>query len=215
MNRSVDSRSDLYALGVTLYQRLTGVLPFVAGDPMEWVHCHIARQPLPQTRLVATIPAPLSAIVMKLLAKMAEERYQSAWGLKTDLEKCLRGLSNDGSIPEFKLGMEDSSDQLRIPEKLYGRKEGLDRLLHAFDRIGKGERELLLVAGYSGVGKTRLVREIHKTVIEKQGYLIEGKFEQLQRNVPYFAWVQAFDELVNYLLMGSEPDLAQWREKRY
>ena len=135
MNRSVDSRSDLYSLGVTLYQMLTGRLPFTASDPMEWVHCHIAMQPPPLSQRRADIPAPLSDIVMKLLAKNAEDRYQTAEGLKADLERCAAEWRAQGRMAPFPLGARDIPDRLLIPEKLYGREREVETLLAAFGRV--------------------------------------------------------------------------------
>ncbi len=150
MNRSMDARSDLYSLGVTLYEMLTGVLPFAAADPLEWVHCHIARQPVaPADR--RAVPEPLSAIVMKLLAKNAEERDQTAAGLEADFRRCLSEWQSHGRIDSFPLGTNDSSDRLLIPEKLYGREREVDALLAAFNRVvAQGTAELVLVSGYSG-----------------------------------------------------------------
>src|SRR5208282_994464 len=163
MNRSVDSRSDLYALGVTFYEMLTGTLPFTAADPMEWVHCHIARQPAPPSERAKGIPGPLSAILMKLLAKTAEERYQTAAGVAADLRRCLAEWEAHGRIDLFPLGAHDVSDRLLIPEKLYGREREIDALLASFDRVvANGTPELVLVSGYSGIGKSSVVNELHK-----------------------------------------------------
>jgi PAS domain S-box-containing protein len=213
MNRSIDSRSDLYALGVTFYQMLTGVLPFTARDAMEWVHCHIARQPIPPSHRAPGLPEPLSAMVMKLLAKTAEERYQSTVGLDTDLHRCLTEWESKGCIDLFPLGEHDVPDRLLIPEKLYGRQSEIDTLFAAFDRVvTKGLPELVLVAGYSGVGKTTLVREMRKTLLEKRGNYFEGKFERLQCNVPYSGWIQVFEGFVDYLLKENETELASWKQ---
>jgi serine/threonine protein kinase len=159
MNRSVDSRSDLYAFGMTLYEMLTGSLPFTASDPLEWVHCHIARQPTPPGEREPNVPASVSAIVMKLLAKTAEERYQTAAGAESDLRRCLTAWETQRRIDEFTLGEHDTPDRLLIPEKLYGRAPEIDTLLGSFDRVvASGRPELLLVSGYSGIGKSSVVQ---------------------------------------------------------
>jgi serine/threonine protein kinase len=158
MNRSIDSRSDLYALGVTLYQMLTGVLPLTAADPMEWVHCHIARKPVPPGERLESVPAPVSAIIMKLLVKTPEDRYQTAGGVERDLRHCLAKWDARRRIDDFRLGQQDTPDRLRIPEKLYGRDREIATLLSCFDRIIKtGVPELVLVSGYSGIGKSSVV----------------------------------------------------------
>src|SRR6202453_914481 len=163
MNRSIDSRSDLYSLGVTFYEMLTGLLPFSASDPMEWVHCHIARQPAAPDRYATETPAPVSAIVMKLLAKTAEERYQTAAGVAGDLRHCLKEWEAHRRIDPFRLGAHDLSDRLLIPEKLYGREREIDALVASFDRVvTSGTPELVLVSGYSGIGKSSVINELHK-----------------------------------------------------
>src|SRR5208283_217122 len=163
MNRSIDSRSDLYALGVTFYQMLTGRLPFSATDPMEWVHCHTARRPVPPGELIKNVPAPVSQIILRLLAKAAEDRYQSAAGLESDFRRCLTTWESQRRIDDFPLGERDAPDRLLIPEKLYGRAREVEILLAAFDRVVKGGApELVLVSGHSGIGKSSVVNELYK-----------------------------------------------------
>ncbi|MDI4237528.1 AAA family ATPase [Bradyrhizobium sp. Arg237L] len=213
MNRSVDARSDLYALGVTLYQMLTGVLPFTAADPMEWVHCHIARPPAPPSERLKNLPASVSAIIMKLLAKTAEERYQTAAGAESDLLRCLAEWETRGDIDEFPPGEHDTPDRLLIPEKLYGRTAEIDTLLASFDRIVAGGRpELVLVSGYSGIGKSAVVNELHKPLVLPRGFFASGKFDQYKRDIPYATLAQALQSLIRPLLSKTEAELRQWRE---
>jgi len=212
MNRSIDSRSDLYALGVTFYEILTGHLPFTASDPMEWVHCHIARQPALPTERVRSVPAPISAIVMKLLSKTAEERYQTAAGVERDLRRCMSEWDEQRRIHQFTPGVRDFPDRLMIPEKLYGRDREVNLLLAAFDRVVSGGKpELVLVSGYSGIGKSAVVNELHKMLVPPRGLFASGKFDQYKRDIPYATLAQAFQSLIRPLLGKCEADLAVWR----
>jgi predicted ATPase/signal transduction histidine kinase/CheY-like chemotaxis protein len=213
MNRSIDSRSDLYSLGVTFYQMLTGSLPFTASDPMEWVHCHIARKPVPPSERLEGIPAPVSQIIMKLLAKTAEGRYQTAAGVESDLRRCLAEWEQRGRIGAFALGEHDTPDRLLIPEKLYGRTGEVDTLSASFDRVLKsGTPELVLVSGYSGVGKSSVVHELHKMLVPPSGLFASGKFDQYRRDIPYATLAQALQSLVQPLLGKSDAELASWRD---
>ncbi|ODM77073.1 AAA family ATPase [Bradyrhizobium elkanii] len=213
MNRSVDARSDLYSLGVTLYQMLTGVLPFTAADPMEWVHCHIARPPAPPGERLKNLPGSVSAITMKLLAKTAEERYQTAVGAESDLRRCLAEWETRGDIDEFPPGEHDTPDRLLIPEKLYGRTAEIDTLLASFDRIvARGRPELVLVSGYAGIGKSAVVNEVQKRLVPPRGLFASGKFDQYKRDIPYATLAQAFRSLICPLLSKTEAELRQWRE---
>jgi PAS domain S-box-containing protein len=213
MNRSVDSRSDLYSCGVTFYEMLTGALPFTATDPIEWVHCHIARQPAPPTQHARDIPEVVSTIVLRLLAKTAEERYQTAAGIEADLKKCLAEWELRGRIDSFSLGTRDASDRLLLPEKLYGRDAERTALLDSFDRVvASGEPELVLISGYSGVGKSSVVNELQKAIALRRGLFISGKFDQHKRTIPYSTLEQAFQLLVDQVLGQNEEEVNRWRE---
>ncbi len=213
MNRSLDFRTDFYSLGITFYELLTSRLPFETGDPLELVHWHIARTPAAPHQHNPEIPRVISDIIMKLMAKNAEDRYQCALGLKYDLQKCLDPLTAAGKCEEFAIGREDFSDKFQIPQKLYGREKEIETLLSAFERTSEGRTEMMLVAGYAGIGKTMLVQEIYKPIVQKRGYFISGKFHQFKQNIPYNSLVQAFQELVRQLLTESDEQIAQWKEK--
>ncbi|MBD2261308.1 PAS domain S-box protein [Pseudanabaena sp. FACHB-2040] len=232
MNRMLDYRTDFYSLGVTFYELLTGQLPFPTSDLLELVHCHIARPPTPPHELNSTIPQPVSDLILKLMAKNAEDRYQSAWGIKADLERCARQQAEVGLIEPMPLGLQDVSEQFNIPQKLYGQEAKIAALLAAFDRVagseGVGEREsggaeeditlpphreMMLVSGYAGIGKTALVQELHKPVTANQGYFISGKFDQFGRNIPYSAIVNALQKLVQQLLSEPDEQVEVWRSR--
>ncbi|WP_437873536.1 AAA family ATPase [Sorangium sp. So ce363] len=214
MNRAIDSRADLYALGVTFYEMLTGRLPFEARDPLEWVHCHVARLPPAPSALVPELPEVLSALVLKLLAKMAEDRYQTARGLKHDLERCATQCRATGRIEPFPLAERDVSGRFQVPQKLYGREDDVAALLCAFDRVvATGSPELVLVSGYSGIGKSSLVHELYKPIVRERALFLSGKFDQYKRDIPYSTLVQAFRELVLEILAESEDRIAAFRQR--
>ena len=213
MNRGIDYRADYYALGVTLYQLLTGDLPFKVDDALELVHCHMAKVPQPVHQVNPTVPERVSAIVAKLMAKNAEDRYQSALGFKHDLEVCWAQWQSQAAITNFELGQRDVCDRFLIPEKLYGRETEVQTLLNAFERVSQGTAELMLIAGFSGIGKTAVVNEVHKPITRQQGYFIKGKFDQFNRNSPFSAFVQAFRSLMGQLLGEPDAALADWKAK--
>ncbi|MEG4575136.1 AAA family ATPase [Microcoleus sp. N3A4] len=213
MNRSIDYRTDFYSLGVTFYEILTGKLPHQATDPLELIHCHIAKRPVPPHQQIGEIPEAISDIVMKLLAKTAEDRYQSALGLKADLEICRHQMQTKGKIDNFPIGKRDKFGQFLIPQKLYGREQEVATLMAAFERVSGGNSEMMLVSGYSGIGKSSLVNEVQKPILRQRGYFISGKFDQLKRNIPYASLIQAFAGLMGHLLTENSEKLAIWKEQ--
>lgn len=213
MNRGIDYRTDFYSLGITLFELLTRELPFTSTDPMDLVHSHLARPIEFPHASQRNLPQPLPAIIRKLTAKNAEDRYQSALGLKYDLEICQQQLQATGEIASFEIAQRDSCDRFLIPEKLYGREKEVQILLEAFNRVSEGQTELMLVAGFSGIGKTAAINEIHKPITRKKGFFIQGKFDQFNRNVPFSGFVQAFRGSIEQLLSEPDVDLAAWKEK--
>ncbi|MGZ3237189.1 MAG: AAA family ATPase, partial [Burkholderiaceae bacterium] len=211
MNRAMDYRTDFYSLGVTLYELLTGQLPFASRDALELVHAHIAKRPMPVEQIRPDVPPMLSRLIDKMMSKTAEERYQSAAGLQYDVQACAQSLDDSGHIAEFPLGRNDFSGRLQIPQKLYGRERQVATLLDVYARASVGPAELLLVAGYSGVGKSALVHEIQKSIVQRHGFFIEGKFEQYKRDIPYAALSQALGEWIQQILTQDESMVAQWQ----
>ncbi|MGD1807507.1 ATP-binding sensor histidine kinase [Dapis sp. BLCC M126] len=211
MNRGIDYRTDFYSLGVTFFELLTAELPFTTTDPTELVYFHIAQKV--QFPVNIEIPEVLQEIVIKLMSKNAEDRYQSALGLKHDLQQCQQQLETTGKITSFELGMRDNSDRFLIPEKLYGRETEVETLLDAFERVTAGQTEMMLVAGFSGIGKTAVVNEVHKPIVRQRGYFIKGKYDQFNRNIPFSAFVSAFRDLMSQLLGESDTNLANWKDK--
>ncbi len=213
INRAVDYRTDFYSLGVTLYQLLTGHLPFQGRDPLEWLHAHISQVPVAPSQRVPSVPPVLSAMVLKLLAKEAEERYQSAEGLLADLERCQQAHGR-GTQEDFPLGLRDFPVRFQLPQHLYGREEETRALRGALERVTReGKAEWVLVRGYSGIGKSSIVHELHKPVLQRRGFFLSGKFNALQRDVPYATLAQSMRGLVQQVLAGSDEEVALWRQR--
>ncbi len=213
MNRGIDYRTDYYSLGITFYEMLAGEPPFQADDAIGWVHCHIAKTPPALGKRRSDVPAMVEKIVFKLMAKKAEDRYSSSAGLVQDLEKCREQWARNGRVEDFSLGEGDISGKFHIPQKLYGRDEEIALLQESFTRVAAGGAEMLMVAGYSGIGKSALINEIHKPLVEKYGFFISGKFDQFQRHIPYSAISAAFQGLLKQLLMSSREELSAWQGK--
>ncbi|WP_254566561.1 ATP-binding sensor histidine kinase [Oscillatoria sp. HE19RPO] len=212
MNRAIDYRTDLYSLGITFYELLTGQLPLMAKTPLEWVHQHIAKKPISPDCLNPEIPPILAEIVMKLIAKTPEERYQSAWGVKVDLEICLNQLQTQGSIDPFLIALQDRTGKIANPRKIYGRDREIAMLQSTFTRISQGPRETLLIAGHSGIGKSALVKQLQPWIREHNGYFISGKFDRYKQNIPYRALLSAFRELIRQRLTEPQDILEEFTE---
>ncbi len=213
MNRSIDYRTDFYSLGVTFYEMLTGRLPFDSNDPMELVHAHIAKIPVPPHTVKSDIPEVVSKIILKLMSKNAEDRYQGTWGLKDDLTRCYKELKDTGKVSDFEIAANDVSGRFQIPEKLYGREKEREQILGAFDQVAAGGKRILFITGESGIGKTAIIHEVQKPIVEKHGFFISGKYDKFKRNIPYSAIIQAFQELVRQILTKDEEKQKQWKTK--
>ena len=213
MNRGVDYRSDFYSFGVTLYELFTHSLPFESEDDLQLIHAHLAADPLPPIDKVPNLPKAISDIVLKLLAKAAEERYQGCWGIKVDLEKCLKLVSGGQTDIDFVVGQEDVPDEFQLPQKLYGRQQEIYQIWTLFDYVSKGHKALLLVGGHSGCGKTSLIKEVYKPLTKERGYFIAGKYDQYNNATPYSAFVAAFSQLVQQLLYQETDKVTQIKEK--
>jgi predicted ATPase/signal transduction histidine kinase len=213
LNLGVDPRADLYSLGITFFELLTGHLPFTTTDPTQLLYCHIAKN-APSLRLFnIEVPSQLSVIVSKLIAKKPEDRYQSAIGLKDDLEKCLPFWQKNGKIPSFELALSDVSDRFLIPRQLFGREAEISSLLEAFKRAKKGSTEMMLVSGFAGIGKTSVVNETQKSIIKQRCYFIRGRFEESQQEIPFSGILQAFNDLVGQILAETDTQIKEWRRK--
>ncbi len=212
MNRTLDYRTDFYSLGVVFFEMLTGACPFRGADWLELIHWHIARTPTPPATLNPNLPEAVSQIVLKLLSKTAEERYQSALGISEDLSHCAREWTTKRQVSPFPLGQRDRSDRFLVSQKLYGRDREVEEMVRAFERVCEGPTALMLVAGYSGIGKTSLIQELYKPIVRERGYFISGKFDQIAR-IPYAAFIQAFRALCRQLLTEGEEQLQLWRTR--
>jgi len=211
-NRSVDGRSDLYALGVTLYELLVGALPFVATDPADWFHCHLARQPTPPSMRIDGVPAIVEQIILKLLAKDAQDRYQTAAGLQHDLKQCLDALADRSSPPIFEIGSRDRPKQLRIPEKLYGRDCEIAAMADAFDHVAQHRQfRLVVVSGNSGIGKSAVVNEFRRGLYATNALFAAGKFDQHKQNIPFATLSEALEDLLKHILTKGDRELGEWR----
>ena len=213
INRGIDHRSDFYSLGVTFYQLLTGQVPFPEIDPIELMHAHLTKEPIPPSQVNPAIPVMVSKIVLKLLAKNPEERYQTALGLRHDLEECQQQWEQKNDIASFNLGLRDICDRLMIPDKLYGRVQEIETIQSAYNRVCQGHKELLVVSGYSGVGKTALIEQVSRSILRQRGYFLKGKFDQFLRNQPLAAIISAFQGLIFQLQTETPKSLEYWRRK--
>lgn len=212
-NIGIDERSDLYSLGIIFYEIITGRLPLQAGNPAGWVYAHTTQKIQPPDKVNPEIPHVISDIIMKLLMKDADERYQSAYGLLWDLKECERMLVQTEKIEHFSIGQADISALFKLPQKLYGREKESEVIKDAFERVCEGGTETILVSGYPGVGKTMLMIESLKSITLEKGYFITGKFDQLRHNIPYAPFAAAFGSLIKQLMTESRGELERWKKR--
>ncbi len=212
MNRHIDYRTDIYSLGITFYELLTATLPFESEELIEMIHCHMAVKPIAAHFINTAIPETLSQIVMKLMAKKVENRYQSLFSLRQDLIKCQDLLKTNNRITAFKIAEDDRTDHFQVPQKLYGREKELKALANGFEFISKGNKQWFLIRGNAGIGKTMLIKEYQRPSINNIGYFISGKFEQIKKDIPYSCFIQAFKDLVKQILTGNRSLLSYWKE---
>ena len=213
INRPIDNRADLYSFGVILYQLFTGLMPFDSDDALELIYSHVAKTAEEPHHINKDLPKAVSDIIMMLLSKNAEDRYQSAFGVKADLEKCLHQYETQKRINEFRLATKDFSGKLFIQGKLYGREKEIGYLSGLFNSVANGKKSTLLLSGYSGSGKSALIESLYKPVSQKKGYFIKGKFDQISSDTPYSTFVQAFNELIQMILTGEDAYRMRWRKK--
>ena len=213
MNRPVDFRTDFYSLGITLFELFARQRPFLSADPLELIHSHIAKSPPAPSSVNPAIPPMLDKIILKLLEKNAENRYQSAGGIERDLGEVLRQFRSTSAVEDFVLAQHDHSDRFLIPSKLYGRNADVAKLTSAFERVCNGQMDMSLVSGYSGVGKSSLVQELYRPLAAARGRYITGKFDQYQRDVPYSALAYAFNSFCDQILAESTEALLAWKQR--
>lgn len=213
INHALDYRSDIYSLGVTLYHLFTKQLPFNDQNPLDLIHAHIAREPVPPHHINPKIPVVLSNIIMKCISKTPEKRYRGAFGLKADLTKCLNQLVYFKQIEIFELAEDDVLDHFELPSKLYGRTQEIKLVQEMYERISRGKTEVLLLQGAGGIGKTSLINEIEKSVIMQNGRFVKGEFAQFKKHIPFHGVIEILKKLVAELLLTDEATLSTWRSK--
>ena len=213
MNRSVDYRTDIYSLGITFYEMLAGDLPFQSRDPMELIHAHMAKMPIPPVEIDPSMPQVVSDLVLKLMSKTPEERYQSSKGLAADIQECLVRLKEKNRIDPFPLGEKDFSIRFNVPQIMVGRDNELGMLMSSFEETGRGEGGMMLVLGHPGIGKSALISEIYKPIVARKGYFISGKYDQFKKDIPYSAIIQSFQDLIRQVISESGARLQSWKDR--